>query len=235
VTRYQISTLARLTGTPRTTLRYYEQAGLLHPARSASGYRLYSPGAVDRLGFIASAKRIGLPLAQIRELLAESDDRTCADVRRKLRPMLVSRIADTQRHTAELLARAGRLRQALAGVEGPPHPGSCAPGCGCFADPDQEPSVAIICTLAEADLPERADQWRALLDRATRREPIDGGWRIRLPGQAAGQAAELAAAEQGCCAFFSFTLHVTSAETLLEVRAPAEAAQLVTALFGPAA
>src|SRR5215471_2321153 len=131
MTHYQISALARLTGTPRTTLRYYEQAGLLEAGRSPSGYRLYGEQAVGRLGFIASAKRLGLPLTQIRELLAESDDGMCADVRRRLRPMLVSRMVEAQRHAAEFLAQADRLRRALADVDGPPHQGRCEPGCGC--------------------------------------------------------------------------------------------------------
>ena len=44
----------------------------------------------------------------------------------------------------------------------------------------------------------------------------------------------LAVAEQGCCSFLSFALTVDGRGIALEVRAPADAADLVAALFGPA-
>ena len=54
---------------PASTLRFYEQAGLLPAERTGSGYRVYGEEAVARLEFIASAKHLGLPLEEIRELL----------------------------------------------------------------------------------------------------------------------------------------------------------------------
>jgi DNA-binding transcriptional MerR regulator len=238
MTSYQISALARLTGTPRTTLRYYEQAGLLQAGRSPSGYRLYGEQAIGRLGFIASAKRLGLPLTQIRELLAESDDGLCADVRRRLRPMLASRMADAQRRAAEFLAQADRLRQALADVDGPPHQGPCEPGCGCVqpqagADPESA-AQPIACSLSEAELNDRAGQWRRLLARATRAEQAEGAWQVYLPATLAGEAADLAAAEQRCCPFFGFTIYLAGAELRLDISAPPEAAPMLAGLFGAA-
>ncbi len=53
------------------TLRYYERLGLLAPTqRTASGYRLYAPQAIERLDFIRRAQALGFSLAQIGELLA---------------------------------------------------------------------------------------------------------------------------------------------------------------------
>jgi DNA-binding transcriptional MerR regulator len=73
-----VATLARQAGVSGDTVRYYERAGLLAaPARSAAGYRLYSPAALDRLRFIQGAQRLGLRLAEIRELLAVRDTGTC--------------------------------------------------------------------------------------------------------------------------------------------------------------
>ncbi|MGO9782427.1 MAG: hypothetical protein ACLPKE_04065 [Streptosporangiaceae bacterium] len=92
----------------------------------------------------------------------------------------------------------------------------------------------IVCTLDRAGQAERLDQWRRLLARADRRERIDGGVRFRLPAALAGPAAELAAAEQRCCAFFAFTLRLADGGLELEVRAPAEALPLLTEVFGPA-
>ncbi|MET8402936.1 hypothetical protein [Streptomyces sp900116325] len=42
-------------------------------------------------------------------------------------------------------------------------------------------------------------------------------------------------AEQGCCAFFGFTLHLTPQPSSLEVRAPEAAAGMLADLFGASA
>jgi MerR family transcriptional regulator, copper efflux regulator len=44
-----INEAARTTGWSARMLRYVEQTGLVSPARSASGYRLYGPGQLQRL------------------------------------------------------------------------------------------------------------------------------------------------------------------------------------------
>ncbi len=44
-----INEAAFTTGWSARMLRYVEQAGLVAPARSASGYRLYGPGQLQRL------------------------------------------------------------------------------------------------------------------------------------------------------------------------------------------
>ena len=59
-----VSQLASLSGVPATTLRFYEQEGLLPAQRTSSGYRIYGPTAVDRLAFFSTGKHLGLPLAQ---------------------------------------------------------------------------------------------------------------------------------------------------------------------------
>ena len=41
---YTIQQLAKLSGVTRRTLRYYDQIGLLRPARTTeAGYRIYGP------------------------------------------------------------------------------------------------------------------------------------------------------------------------------------------------
>lgn len=95
-------------------------------------------------------------------------------------------------------------------------------------------SEPIACTLKSGDRGERIRGWRHLLAQADRREPIDGGVRFHLPAALAGPAAELAAAEQQCCAFFDFTLHLARGGLHLDVRAPAEAAPLLADVFGAA-
>ncbi len=60
-----------------TTIRFYEQRGLLSEApRTASGRRVYDAKAVARLKFIRHARDLGFDLGDIIELLALSDDPT---------------------------------------------------------------------------------------------------------------------------------------------------------------
>ncbi len=65
-----ISALARSCGISRTTVLYYEQAGLIAPsARSAAGYRLYSDEQCARLRQVCDYRATGLGLAAIKALL----------------------------------------------------------------------------------------------------------------------------------------------------------------------
>jgi DNA-binding transcriptional MerR regulator len=73
-----VSALADQAGLSPDTVRYYERVGLLpEPARSAAGYRLYDPAAVDRLRLIKGAQRAGLRLRDIGELLQVADQGQC--------------------------------------------------------------------------------------------------------------------------------------------------------------
>ena len=80
----KIGELARATGTTTKTVRFYEQGGLLpDPPRSASGYRAYGLGDVERLEFILKAKRLGLSLEEIKGVLqlSDRDEPTCVHVK----------------------------------------------------------------------------------------------------------------------------------------------------------
>lgn len=59
----------------RGMLRLYEREGLINPPqRSATGYRHYPTGTVDRVRAIRLLKDLGLSLREIALLLADSDD-----------------------------------------------------------------------------------------------------------------------------------------------------------------
>ncbi|ATW50839.1 heavy metal-responsive transcriptional regulator [Streptomyces peucetius] len=257
-TTYRISQLADLSGVPATTLRFYEDAGLLPADRTPAGYRVYGQEAVERLAFISSAKLLGLALEEIRELLAVREEGVCASVRARMLPLVAARITETDGRIAELRAFSDRLAGVHADLSGPAPEGACGPDCGCTTttaapgpvsvqlsrtrpEPEQEPEAwrqaPVACTLGGAELGERTAQWAVLVGKAERREDIPDGLRLIFPagGDLAGEVAALAAAEQGCCAFFDFTLHLTPTALQLDVRAPESAAGMLADLFGATA
>ncbi len=70
--------IARAVDVPIDTVRYYERVGLLpEPPRTTGAHRRYPPTMVDRLQFIRGAQRLGLRLAEIRDLLAVRDTGVC--------------------------------------------------------------------------------------------------------------------------------------------------------------
>lgn len=65
VTERRVGELADATGVTVRTLHYYEETGLLVPARTNAGHRVYSAAHVARLHAICQLRRIGLPLDEI--------------------------------------------------------------------------------------------------------------------------------------------------------------------------
>lgn len=65
---FTISELAREFGVTPRALRFYEDKDMLHPARDGM-MRVYTNRDRARLKIILQCKRVGLPLADIREIL----------------------------------------------------------------------------------------------------------------------------------------------------------------------
>ncbi|MFC4408926.1 MerR family transcriptional regulator [Chungangia koreensis] len=71
---YTVKKLGKLAGISPRTLRYYDEIGLLQPARiNSSGYRIYGQGEVDRLQQILFYRELGVELEQIKEILSSPD------------------------------------------------------------------------------------------------------------------------------------------------------------------
>lgn len=65
---YTIRQISNLYKLPASTLRYYEDLGLLpNVVHTASGARIYNQSHIDRLGGIMCFKRTGLSIAKIRQ------------------------------------------------------------------------------------------------------------------------------------------------------------------------
>lgn len=98
-----IGALAKLTGVPSKTIRYYEEIGLLpEPARGPNGYRRYDERALHRLRFVKRARDLGFGIDEVQELLALWDDpgRTSAEVK-----------AVAQKHIGEVERKIEKLQE----------------------------------------------------------------------------------------------------------------------------
>jgi MerR family redox-sensitive transcriptional activator SoxR len=69
-----ITAVARESGVPPSTLRYYDKIGLLPSARRVAGRRRYDFCALKQLELIAYAKRAGFSLAQIQMLQEKASE-----------------------------------------------------------------------------------------------------------------------------------------------------------------
>ncbi|MEQ9675214.1 MAG: MerR family DNA-binding protein, partial [Roseovarius indicus] len=72
------------TGLPAKTIRYYEDIGLVRPARDSNGYRVFRETDAHKLAFLGRSRALGFSIEDCRTLLAlyEDDDRASADVKR---------------------------------------------------------------------------------------------------------------------------------------------------------
>ena len=70
----RIGQLAETIGLPSSTIRFYEQKGLIPPAeRTAKGYRKYDVHAVERLKMIKFATSLGFSLDDLPGLFASGE------------------------------------------------------------------------------------------------------------------------------------------------------------------
>jgi MerR family copper efflux transcriptional regulator len=85
-----IGDVAEVTGLPAKTIRYYEDIGLVTPARSRNGYRDFSDRDAHKLTFLARARSLGFSIEECRTLLSlyEDRDRASADVKQVAREHL---------------------------------------------------------------------------------------------------------------------------------------------------
>ena len=67
---YTVQKLGKMAGVSTRTLRYYDEIGILKPARiNSSGYRIYGKAEVDRLQQILFYRELGVSLESIRDIV----------------------------------------------------------------------------------------------------------------------------------------------------------------------
>lgn len=100
---YTVQKLAQIAGVSTRTLRYYDQIGLLKPARiNSSGYRIYGSAEVDKLQQIMFFRELGVSLESIHEIINS--------------PSFVEANA-LREHRRELLEKRKQLDVLIANVE----------------------------------------------------------------------------------------------------------------------
>ncbi|MFF4416929.1 MerR family transcriptional regulator [Streptosporangium sp. NPDC001559] len=97
---FTIGQLARRTGLPVRTIRFWSDSGLVPPTeRSAGGYRLYDARAVARLDLVRTLRELGFGLEAVEEVLC--------------RATTVAQVAEAHVAALEAEIRTLRLRRAV--------------------------------------------------------------------------------------------------------------------------
>jgi DNA-binding transcriptional MerR regulator len=151
--RITIGALARRSGVPVKTLRFYSDEGLLPPAgRTGSGYRVYGEDAVARLDLIRTLREAGLGLAAIKAILTR--DMTLADA-------LSLRLQAIEAHIASLRHVAAALRVALR------------------AEPDAN-DIRRLYTVSRLTTEQRKAVIERFYERVSEGVPIDDQWKRQM-------------------------------------------------------
>ncbi len=140
-----IGDAAKASGVSAKMIRYYEDIGLIPPAkRTSTGYRMYSPRDVHVLRFVRRARDLGFSVKGINELLSLWSDRTrrSADVKR----VALAHVTKLRNKIAELNEMAGTLEHLARDCHG-----------------DERPDCPILVGIEQGEPPESKDQSRRAL------------------------------------------------------------------------
>ncbi|CUH39241.1 Copper export regulator [Jannaschia seosinensis] len=115
-----IGDVARETGLPAKTIRYYEDIGLVAPARGANGYRAFGDMDLQKLKFVARARSLGFSIEDCRMLLSLYEDRTRASG--EVKALARDTLARIERKIAELEQMRGALSALVERCHGDDRP-----------------------------------------------------------------------------------------------------------------
>jgi MerR family copper efflux transcriptional regulator len=118
-----VGAAARLSGLPAKTIRYYEEIGLIAPARTSNGYRTYGVDDLHRLAFLRRARSLGFSIEDCRQLMALYGDKSRAshDVRELAKGHVVA-IEEKVRELQSMRATLEKLIHACHGDNRPDCP-----------------------------------------------------------------------------------------------------------------
>ena len=102
--RVSITSAARRSGLTQRAIRFYEDLGLVTAYRDRSGNRTFDRKGLGRLDYIAFARRAGLSLSQIDELLRTAQTEGVAAEGALLRELCEAKLANLDRLREEVQA-----------------------------------------------------------------------------------------------------------------------------------
>jgi len=226
----RVAELADRAGVAASTVRFYERAGLLSPARRAQNrYRMFDESALEELAFIQRAKSIGMSLEDIAELVAAWPSGSCQSLQAQMRMHLAGQISAVREQRAGLDAFERQLQTVLGRLSArDPGPERCGRGCGCETDLELDPDGAAPdpqpwgCSLDPDALASRISQWQEVAAAAASVERTGGSVRLVLPADpdTIATVAGLCLAETACCPQARFLLEVTAGQVALTIKAP---------------
>jgi MerR family copper efflux transcriptional regulator len=226
----RVAELAARAGVAASTVRFYERAGLLSPARRAkNGYRVFDESALGELEFIQRAKGIGMSLEDIAELVAVWPSGRCQSLQARMRVHLAGQISAVRSQRAELDTFERQLQTVLSRLAArDPGPERCGRGCGCETDLELGPDRTAAglepwgCSLGRDALASRIGQWQEVVAAAAWLEDTGGSVRLALPADPdmITTVARLCLAETACCPRARFLLEVTASRIVLTIEAP---------------
>jgi len=115
-----IGEIAVQSGLPAKTIRYYEDIGLVEPARRSNGYRDFGEVELHKLAFLRRARSLGFSIEQCRELLDLYEDRSrpSASVKR----LAAAHLQEIETKIAELRGMHATLADLVARCHGDSRP-----------------------------------------------------------------------------------------------------------------
>ncbi|MBF9032813.1 Cu(I)-responsive transcriptional regulator [Rhodobacterales bacterium HKCCE2091] len=127
-----IGDVARRSGLPAKTIRYYEEIGLIRPDRGGNGYRDFSDADMHKLIFVQRARSLGFSVEDCRALLSLWEDRKRASS--DVRGLAVTVLDRIEAKVSELLAMKATLSTLVERCHG-----------------DDRPDCPILESLSDAD------------------------------------------------------------------------------------
>jgi MerR family copper efflux transcriptional regulator len=107
-----IGQVSRRTGLPVRTIRFYEAEGVIGaPARTVSGYRLYSTTDIRRLRLARRGRLLGLPLSEVKTLVRQAFESECIDFADQVLRSLAGQRSQIDQRIAELQALRTQLEE----------------------------------------------------------------------------------------------------------------------------
>jgi len=105
-----IGEVSRRLGLPAKTIRFYEAEGVVTaPARSESGYRLYSEADVRRFRLVRQARLLRLSLTEVKALVSQAFASECGEFADALLQRIAIQRGEIHRRVEELEELEGNL------------------------------------------------------------------------------------------------------------------------------